>query len=143
MYVWSPHFWFHLLDLKKELQAMRAMHRGGNKHFLMIGSDSFVDRLPSGYWNKKVYQWSYAPGPFEKDRRHYFDVIDDYVLTVTFSEDFVARLDKLCFNIHSQRDLSSADLKSFFDAPTPATITLENNNRKANALRGKFIEYFD
>jgi hypothetical protein len=142
MYVWSPHFWFHLLDLKKELQAMRAMQKGGNKHFLMIGSDSFVDCLPSRYWNKKVYEWSYAAGPFEGDNRRYIDLIDDFILTVLFPTEFVQNLDRLCASIRNECDLANAKLDLFFNQSTSAVLTLENNPNKAQRLKRKFQEYF-
>jgi hypothetical protein len=142
MYVWCPHFWFHLLDLKKELQAMCAMQKGGNKHYLIIGADTFVDRLPTRYWNKKVYEWSYATGPFEGENRRYLDVIDDFVLRVSFSNEFVIRLNSLCNAIQGERDLASADLKRFFDQPSLVTLTLENCSKKANRLRNKFQDFF-
>ena len=142
MYVWSPHFWFHLLDLKKELQAMRAMRTGGNKHYLIIGADTYVDRLPARYWNKAVYEWSFAPGPFEGETRRYVDVIDDFVLTVLFPAHFAAELDALCARIRSDRELAAADLKAFFDRPALTTLTLEHNAPKARRLRKKFAEYF-
>ncbi len=142
MYVWCPHFWFHLLDLKKELQAMRAMKKGDNKHFLMIGGDTFIDRLPTRYWNRKVYEWSYAVGPFEGDIRHYYDVIDDFVLTVFVSSDFANQLDVLCGRIQSEHDLYNTDLNSFFNRRSRVTLTLERNPKKARRLARIFREYF-
>jgi hypothetical protein len=142
MYVWSPHFWFHLLDLNKELQAMRAMQKGGNMHFLMIGSDSFIDRLPSKYWNPKVYHWSYAAGPFASERRRYFDVIDDYILTVLFPESFVKELDALCERVRSKQELALIARSGLFTRPVEISLTLEHNTAKAGRLRGKFQEYF-
>jgi hypothetical protein len=142
MYVWSPHFWFHLLDLKKELQAMRAMKTGGNKHFLIIGSDSYLDKLPARYWNKHVYDWSYAVGPFEGEDRRYIDVIDDYVLTVLFTPQFVKELDALLDRVRNEHDLQKIDLNTFFNKRTMVTLTLENNPAKAKRLTKKFKEFF-
>ena len=59
---------------------MRAMNKDGNKHCIIIGSDSLIDRLPSKYWNKEVYEWSHAKSPFDAEQTKYIDVIDDYVL---------------------------------------------------------------
>ena len=142
MYVWCPHFWFHLLDLKKELQAMRAMQKGGNKHFLIIGSDSFVDRLPTQYWNRKVYEWSYSPGPFEGQKRSYINVIDDFILTALFSSEFVQSLDSLCEKIKGKHDLAAIDLRKFFESPALVTLTLEHSPNKAKRLQRVFKEYF-
>ncbi len=142
MHVWCPHFWFHLLDFGKELQAMGAMKKGNNKHFLIIGSDSYIDKLPTRYWNKEVYEWSYAQGPFEGENRRYLDIIDDFVLTVLFQADFTKELDLICKNINNERDLYTYDLKSFFDKPSLTTLTLEHNPQKAKKLRKKFVDFF-
>lgn len=142
MYVWCPHFWFHLLDIKKELQAMRAMQKGGNTHCLMIWSDSFLDRLPSKYWNPKVYQWSYAAGPFAEERQVYLDVIDDYVLRVRFSARFAEQLDALCSQVKNRQDLPLIQRSGLFSNPTPITLTLEHSPVKAQRLRKKFTRYF-
>lgn len=142
MYVWCPHFWFHLLDLKKELQAMRAMKAGGNKHFLIMGSDSYLDKLPTRYWNNSVYEWSFASGPFEGEDRRYLDVIDDYILTVLFTSQFVEELNELLDRVRNDRDLQKVDLNIFFDKRTNVTLTLENNPTKAKRLTKKFKDFF-
>ncbi len=142
MYVWCPHFWFHLLDLKKEFQAMRAMKAGGNRHAIILGSDTYLDKLPTRYWNKSVYEWSTAIGPFEGEDRRYLDVIDDFVLTVLFSQRFVDDLQALFQRVRGDKDLRAENFRAFFDRSNNVVLTLENNPTKARRLTKKFKDYF-
>ena len=68
--------------------------------------------------------------------------MDDFVITATFEEDFVERLERLCASIAGPKDLRDANLAKFFERPARGTVLLEHNAAKALRLRRKCAEYF-
>jgi hypothetical protein len=138
---WLPHFWFHLLHYGKELEAQRAMKRAGNRLYMIIGAKTFLDLQPSAYWDRRVYDWSYASGPFEGESS-YFCVIDDYVLTVKLDSKTSEQIDSLFRRVRSARDMESAAFVALFKQKVSAVLTLERNEKKACKLLRRFGEFF-
>ncbi len=142
MFVWVPHFWFDLVHYHKDLEAQEAMKIAGNRMYMILGGRSFLDRLPTRYWNKQVYEWSYAPGPFEAQRSWYFDVIDDFILNIHLDAVTTARIGELFSKVKSKADLGL--IREFEDIKSKARVRmqLEHSVVKARRLRRRCCEYF-
>ena len=142
MFVWVPHFWFDLVHYEKDLEAQEAMKVAGNRMYMMLGGRTYLDQLPTKYWSRQVYEWSYAEGPFEKDRATYFDVIDDYVLTVTLDAVTAMKIADLFRRVRGKSDLGLIREFDAIKTGARAKLQLERNAKKAARLRRKCCEFF-
>jgi hypothetical protein len=142
MYVWVPYFWFDLVHYEKDREAQNAMIASGNKMYMSLGDDSYLSRLPERYWSKSAYEWSYAEGPFHDERSKYYDVIDDFVLTVTIDQQTTAKLVQLFSAIKSEKDMGLSRCFFDFKSDASAQLYLENNPAKAKRLRNRFRSFF-
>lgn len=142
MYVWVPFFWFDLVHYHKDLEAQAAMKKAGNKMFMMLGEDSYLTRLPEKYWSREVYEWSYAPGPFVEEDNLYYDVIDDYVMTIELTPKTTRRIQELFNDVTGPEDLKQIGRFEAIKSNAPVTLTIEHNPKKARKMLRQFQEYF-
>jgi hypothetical protein len=142
LFEWAPHFWFHLLHYQKELQVIRALEKARGKIYLSVGSDSYLDRLAAKYWNKQVYEWSFAEGLFPKPCADYIAVIDEYALTVKPGSRACREIEQLFSSVNSNAALSSAAVDRVFQQPARASVKIERRAKKAQALRRRFLDFF-
>lgn len=142
MFEWIPRFWFDLIHAELDQETQRVLGDGQNHLYMIIGGDSYLDRLPSKEWSPTVYSWSYAQGPFHSERQKYYCVIDDVVLTVTLNHHLAATIDTLFERIEGPSDIDPAELHRVLHQTTRSTISLTRSSRKAAAYRKKFVEYF-
>lgn len=142
MYVWVPHYWFHLIDFRKEQQIFRAMHIDSNKRFYLIGGDTFIDRMPEKFWDRGIYRWVHNPIGFRGNPRIWYCVIDDYILSGTFTKSFTHECDSMCKAVQSEDELNFRDVQKLVDRRTTITVTLERNSKKARRLTEQFLPYF-
>ena len=118
------------------------MHHGNNKRYYLIGDNSFIDMIPTRYWNKKVYEWQHKPSAFRQSEHIYFDVIDNFVLTGTFAKSFVDSLQDICKTVKNMKDLKSRKVSDLIGSATQVTLKLEHNASKAAKLRRTFTSSF-
>lgn len=142
MFVWAPHFWFHLLEYGRELQAQDAMSVAGNLMYMIVGGDTFLDRQPERYWSRSVYRWSYEPSSFHSERQTYYDVIDDYVLTVKLDARTAHRLGECFRSVKTARDAARVPELALFDHRANVTLSLAHDESRARALRSRFCRHF-
>lgn len=142
MFEWVPHLWFPLVDLDRDRQYLRAMEKAGNKLFIIIGSDTYLDRLSTKDWRPGAYEWSYAKGPFDDERQVYMCVIDDYVMRVTLDDKTNSEIDKLFTRVKSKEDLNIQKFYHVFTTPCRATIKLTRQPAQAKKLRRSFCDFF-
>jgi hypothetical protein len=142
MFCWVPHFWFHLLHYKHELQAMHAMRVAGNRIYMSIGHDTYIDRQPERYWSRRVYQWSYAPSPFRRFGTRYLYQIDGYLLTAQFDRESAGAIHGLCCEVRSARELEQRDLGALFERRCRGKLTLEHAPLKARRVEREFRRFF-
>ncbi len=142
MYVWVPYFWFDLIHFEKDQEAQTAMRQAGNKMFMILGDDSYLSKLPQKYWDRKIYEWSYAPGPFAQQSHIYFDVIDDYILTVELTPKTTREIADLFKAVKDARQLHLISRFEQIKSRAPSRLTIEHNTKKAQRLRRQFEEYF-
>jgi hypothetical protein len=142
MYVWVPHFWFDLIHYEKDLEAQRAMKIAGNRMHMIIGADTYLDRLPMRYWARDVYSWSYARSPFHLQRNRYYDLIDDYIVTVVLDPVTTLRIGELFTKIKCAADMRNAREFEVICRKARAQMIIERSARKAAQLRRKFEQFF-
>jgi hypothetical protein len=139
---WSPRFWFPLVNYAKEQQAMRAMRIAGNKLYMIIGGESYLDRIGSQYWTRDVYEWSFTESPFESEHYKYICVIDDFLFTVKYDKATMDRIDLLFDKVDSREDINPAEVYSVFSSPCKVMIQIEQSRRKVQPIKRKFGDYF-
>jgi hypothetical protein len=142
MFVWVPYFWFDLVHLSKDLEAQEAMKVAKNKMYMILGSRTFLDRLPTKYWSREVYEWSYAEGPFEDERSTYYDVIDDWILTVRLQDSTTREIHAFFQKIKSRTDLVRVPEFESIKIDAPAVVTLQRSKMKAAKFHAKFADFF-
>jgi len=143
LFEWVPHAWFHLANPRTEQQFLNGMKLAGNKYYLIIGDDTFLDRSYieelSGLEKCEV---SFAESPFHAEQTTYYSLIADYIFTVKPDKKKCAGLDELFSRISSDGDIDHFQLKDIFSAPTTIRTVLERNKHKAAKMRRKFADYF-
>lgn len=138
---WNPHPWAYLLRTSSESQFLRALDAMGGKMYKIIGGTTYLDRWSKKLWERANVEYSFAPSPFE-DEHLYFNVVDDYVISIELDALTSAAIDDLYRSIHSDQEVSIPELISFFRRKVNGTVTLEHNPRKAQSYRRKFQQFF-
>ncbi|PIP87389.1 hypothetical protein COW81_00375 [Candidatus Campbellbacteria bacterium CG22_combo_CG10-13_8_21_14_all_36_13] len=67
--------------------------------------------------------------------------IGDFVVTTRITDDLAEKIDRLYKNV-SEEDLAIKKLQEIFKNPGPLSVKLENNPKKARALRKKLSKNF-
>lgn len=142
-YSWSPHFWFPLVTLENELKMIKAMELVSSKMYMIVGHDTYLDRLGTNFWDKDIYTWSYAESPFHDQMYKYIAAIDDYVLTVDYDQRIMSMINRLFLSVENKNDLDVREVNKVFDSYCSLKVQLEHHQGKSRQVKRKFIEYFD
>lgn len=143
MYEWVPRPWFTLVHPEKEDALQRGIKLLKKKVYMIVGSDGFLDRESTTILSPLAYTISFAEGPFHRLRTQYFDVIDNYVLTIILPPTIALTIDRY-FDQYSKKNarLDPRELISLLTFKQKITLKIENNPAKASYLKKKFREYF-
>lgn len=141
MFEWSPRPWFLLVHREKERALEKAIRFLKKKVYMILGSDGSLEKELANLLDKDTYSISFLKAPFHERQNMYFDVIDDYVLTIKFPRDIYERI-RICFNRHSTKAERSRDIVELVTHKSKLSIQIENNPTKAKKLKKQFREYF-
>jgi len=139
MFQWLPHPWFELIHHEKELQLEQALKVGGYQVHVIIGGENYLDTLFTSEW---PYNYSHAVGPFERERSHYYCVIDQYILTWILDTETTQRIDTLFETVTGPEDLQVSAIMKAVQSAGNYSIRIENNLKKATSMINQFREYF-
>lgn len=142
LYGYSPHPWYHLLETEQEDQYIKSLGHAQSKLYLMVGGRTFLDKWAARFWPSTIVEYSFSPGPFEKNRSWHFDLIDDYLISVYFDHKTVLEVENLYRNTPNWESLDLADVMRLLKTPIKAKFVLEHNLRKAESIRSKFKRFF-
>jgi hypothetical protein len=142
MYEWIPHPWFEMVHPGKEDQFRQALRRGGSQLHMIIGGETFLDGECGRHWSRDIYRFSFAVGPFDERRTEYFDLIENFILTLKISREVSRQIDGFFERVRGRADFDLVAFARIITQPTRASIKLENNQAKAERLRKRFVEYF-
>jgi hypothetical protein len=143
MYAWIPIFWFDVIHLEKDLEAQSAMKKAGNTMRMLLGGETYIERLPTRYWDARVYSWTYAPEAFTEFGSQYFDVIGDFILFVNLPDRVLSDIQNIFKKIQGKRDLVYLREFDALRISGPCRVRLEKNAKKAAKLRDALREYLD
>lgn len=139
---WNPHLWFHLVQTKQEEQYIKSLGLAKGKLYLIVGGNSYLDKWAEKFLNKKLVQYFFGKSDFEKDYSKYFNVIDDYLLTIKLDEKMARMIERLYQRTKSAEDIDFPTVFNIFNRKTNASIWLEKNPKKAGVIRGRFKRFF-
>jgi hypothetical protein len=142
MYTWVPHPWYGLSHATRELEFWRATKKEGIAVYMIIGGDTPLDVDYQKFVRRAGVECSLAPGPFDSERRRYFNVIGNFVLTSTLSTTKAKAIDDL-FRSTARRESPPAEtVDRLLRRPVRITLMLEHNPAKARSLLKRFSVYF-
>lgn len=139
---WNPHPWFHLVQTRQEEQYIKALKLAQSKLYLIIGGASFLDTWAEKFWDKETVHYSFGESDFHKERSTYFNVIDDYVVTVKLEPKTAQAIDAIYEYTKSIDDLNLQSILSIFHQKTKCSIWLEKNPEKARKIATKFKKFW-
>ncbi len=139
---WNPHPWFHLVQTKQEEQYIKSLKLANSKLYLIVGGDSFLDRWTEKFWDKKMMEYSFGKSDFHNERSTYFNVVDDYVLTVKLDPKISQSIDDIYKNTKSLNDLDLQSIFSIFHQKTKSSVWLEKNPERARKIGIKFKKFW-
>ncbi|MCB0337168.1 MAG: hypothetical protein KDD62_12710, partial [Bdellovibrionales bacterium] len=141
IFSWIPHPWFRLVP-KPTLSSMIACEdKPKAVIYTILGGDTFLDRWGNIEIDGKVHV-SNAIGPFEDQRSLYFDLTDDYIISIKLDKRTTDALDALYSEIKDMSAESFNRIQNFLDEPISATVTCENRPKKAKMLKKTFEDFW-
>ena len=138
----APRLWFPHIDPVGDAQNLRAMRIKKAKIKILVGGDSYLDRLPGKAWPKEVYQCFFQKTAFSADRTHYYCSIGEYLITVKIPPKIAAEIDALFDRVTSQREFSKAEQFFLFDAKVDPVISVERATKKSELISRKLAHEF-
>jgi len=142
IYGYSPHPWYHLLQTEQEDQYIQSLRHSGARLYLMMGGRTFLDKWATKYWPKSVVEYSFAESPYEQNRGWYFDLIDDYLVSVKLDATTIKAIETLYENTVDWEQLDLAKVLLLAQTKVKASLWLEHNPQKADAIRKRFAKFF-
>ena len=139
---WNPHPWFHLVQTKQEEQYIQALKSTKSKLYLIVGGNSFLDKWAAKFWDSAVVEHSFGESSFQKERSLYFNVIDDWVVTVKLDSKTSEAIDTVYESTKSMADLNLQTIISVFQQKTKCSFWLEKNSKKAKNIKSQFKRFW-
>src|SRR3989344_5735459 len=93
-YCYAPHFWYYLAHERAESEFHKSMKQFGIQMRYLIGSDSFLDRWSTSFFDKSFRYWLH-PVPVYKDNRVVYNYIGGYFIEAKISQETSNAIDKL------------------------------------------------
>jgi len=143
MYQWFPHPWFNLINSHKTFPFHNALRAAGFRIKNILGGDNFLDRRADRFSTRGIYEYSFAPGPFQEERRKYYSVSDRFILTVRLTTEKAQEIDRFYDSVESLEDF---DLSAAMEMTTKApgtVVTVETSKSKIKKIWNKFADYYN
>lgn len=142
MLSWNPFLWFNVFHTENEDRFFNSVKLIGAKAFTVIGSNCFLNQWATQFLRKNSVTYSFVPSPFRDRLDLYFNVIDDYIISVKLSRNTDRKLQQLFIATKSFESLDLVQFSNLLMKQGRGTITLEHNPAKAARLRKQFSDYF-
>ncbi len=135
------HPWYHFAQPKQEEQYIKSVGLIGGALYLIIYGDTYLDKWAEPYWKKHVV-YSFGKNPLKLPVNRYVNLMDDYVLTITFDHATTSKIETLYKNTTSEQDVRVEDVLEVFHGKVNARFQIEHNAKRAGVLRKKFERFF-
>lgn len=142
IYAYNPHFWFYLAQSTIEKQHNRGLENFGVKVYMIIGSNSFLDKWNAQFFDKTSIEYYFSQKPFYTDGTKYINYFDEYLIEIKLKKEMTKKIDRLFKNTGSLADISPLELISLFQEKSPCTVTISKNKIKGQAFKKKIKRYF-
>lgn len=142
IYGYSPHPWYHLLQTEQEDQYIKSLRHARTRLYLMVGGDTYLDKWAAQFWYSDIVEYSFAPSPYHRERGWYFDVIGDYLVSVTLDSTTTHAIEHVYQHTTDWEHLNLAAVLQLSQMRIRASLVLENNSRKAEIIRKRFTKFF-
>jgi hypothetical protein len=143
MYQWLPHPWFNLYHNYKSLPFQNALRIAGGFVQSIIGGDSFLDKRAQRLTTKGVYEFSYAPGPFDEERGTYYSVTDSYLQTVRLDAAKVSAIEGVYNSCGSEKEFDGPGVMRMLEIPCKISLTIDTDKRKVRRIYNKLRRHFE
>lgn len=141
LYIYNPHFWFYLAHGDVEEQYSRSMEEMGVEIYLIVGSNSFLDKWNAKFFEDNVRHWL-SPEPIYPERHKYYNALGEYFIEVTLSEETASKIEKIFTQAKSLSDVSQLELIDLFQKKSPCKMKITKKHSKAPAFKKKIKSYF-
>lgn len=142
LFQWLPHPWHHLTHNPGVNHFEAALRRLKARDFIIVGGDTYLDRLASKGWARDVFTYSHAPGPFHAKMAEPTSVVGNFVIRTVYTVAFMNEVDRYFLSVRRAADLVAADVLALFGTRMKLTVRIEHNPEKSKRLREKFLRYF-
>lgn len=139
---WNPHPWMYFVRQEAGSGTHLLLKPKKIVMFKIVGGSTFLDKLPSKFWDKYGVQYSFSQGPFEQDKSTYINVVNDFVITVQIDQKTTNAIENYFQKVQSHKDLDVAEVFQIFRGKAKATLKLERNEKRAALYRKKFNRFF-
>lgn len=139
LYAYNPHFWFYLAHGEVEKQYNRSMKAFNMRTYMIIGSDSFLDKWNAQFFDKTITQYCLSPISIFQDRQKYFNYIDKYFIEITIQKDVAQSIHYLFERINSLADISQIEL---IQKKSSCMIHVSKSSQKGEKFKRKISRYF-
>ena len=142
MYSWLRHPWFHFTGHEKEFKYQRALKLLKQRMYVVVGGRTALDRYFASLWLPGVYIVSQEPGPLDTLRREYFNVMGDWVLSITLDAPTTRAIESLFARARNLQDVDTARVIDLLHTQVRVSMRLARQPKKAARLRRQFEMYF-
>lgn len=141
LYAYNPHFWFYLAHEQSERQYNQGMRRYGVKTHMIIGSDSFLDRWSTQFFDKQFFKyWLHPVSMYATDTNSY-NYLGGYFIEVKISPKTAREVDGLFKNIKDLGQISPLNLISIFQTESACSLNISRSKTKGEALKRRVERY--
>ena len=134
--------WFELIHQHKEHLFRSTLRLLGKKIYMIVADDSFLTRHCLKFWTSEISVVSTAPGPFNSPQGRIIDVIDDFVLEISFPIKLQREIADFFKGVNNLNEFGAGALFNILRRPSDITLKLRHNAKAAGSLRRKFADYF-
>lgn len=142
VFEWIPHPWFELIHENKEDAFRRALRAQRCKIYMCVGGDKYLDKLFEKRWHPSIYEYSFARGPFHHLRNVYFDVVGEYLLSISLPKVFAREIDTFYQQMGEKKEIDLHELFKLLNHKALIKVSLELNKAKSAQRRNALAKYF-
>jgi hypothetical protein len=95
VYEWCPHPWYYFIDSSTERHFQRTMSHNNVHMIRIVGGDSDLDKSPLNLWTQVQGSTYFVPTQSSFQMTEYFNVIDDYYVSLKISRSVADRFDRI------------------------------------------------
>lgn len=141
-FAWVPSPWFVLLPEDRDSRLQQVFRMTNRKFYSAFGSSSRFEPVVRKLYNHGNQILKFGKKPFPTKDTRYLDIVGDYVLTVSIDNKTSQEIGSL-FADNKRGDLNTSAALAILRQRCRATISIEQNARKAARLRGALARLFD